>query len=71
MALVRQRPFNISDIRSSYESPCRSTASAIWWRLGSVGSLTSVRERDMFWTAPVIVEVCIGMEITSYVSAEI
>jgi len=25
----------------------------------------------MSWTAPVIVEVCIGMEITSYVSAEI
>ncbi|WP_424133423.1 pyrroloquinoline quinone precursor peptide PqqA [Roseiarcus sp.] len=25
----------------------------------------------MSWTTPVIVEVCIGMEITSYVSAEI
>jgi coenzyme PQQ precursor peptide PqqA len=31
----------------------------------------SVREKSMSWTAPVIVEVCIGMEITSYVSAEI
>jgi len=30
-----------------------------------------VKERNMSWTAPVIVEVCIGMEITSYVSAEI
>ncbi|WP_370631329.1 pyrroloquinoline quinone precursor peptide PqqA [Methylosinus sp. Sm6] len=26
---------------------------------------------DMAWTAPVIVEVCVGMEITSYESAEI
>jgi len=25
----------------------------------------------MSWTTPVIVEVCIGMEVTSYVSAEI
>ncbi|HEY8064313.1 MULTISPECIES: pyrroloquinoline quinone precursor peptide PqqA [Methylosinus] len=25
----------------------------------------------MAWTAPVIVEVCVGMEITSYESAEI
>jgi coenzyme PQQ precursor peptide PqqA len=29
------------------------------------------RERNMSWTTPVIVEVCIGMEVTSYVSAEI
>jgi coenzyme PQQ precursor peptide PqqA len=32
---------------------------------------TESRERDMSWTTPVIVEVCIGMEVTSYVSAEI
>ena len=25
----------------------------------------------MAWTAPVIVEVCVGMEVTSYESAEI
>jgi len=25
----------------------------------------------MTWTAPVIVEVCVGMEVTSYESAEI
>jgi coenzyme PQQ precursor peptide PqqA len=25
----------------------------------------------MAWTAPVIVEVCVGMEVTSYSSAEI
>ncbi|MBU6527790.1 pyrroloquinoline quinone precursor peptide PqqA [Methylocystis sp. MJC1] len=26
---------------------------------------------DMAWTTPVIVEVCVGMEVTSYSSAEI
>ncbi|OAI31835.1 pyrroloquinoline quinone biosynthesis protein PqqA [Methylosinus sp. R-45379] len=26
---------------------------------------------NMAWTTPVIVEVCVGMEITSYESAEI
>lgn len=29
------------------------------------------RERNMSWTTPVIVEVCIGMEVTGYVSAEL
>lgn len=28
-------------------------------------------ETNMAWTTPVIVEVCVGMEITSYESAEI
>jgi coenzyme PQQ precursor peptide PqqA len=28
-------------------------------------------EINMAWTTPVIVEVCVGMEITSYSSAEI
>jgi coenzyme PQQ precursor peptide PqqA len=28
-------------------------------------------ETPMAWTTPVIVEVCVGMEITSYESAEI
>ncbi|MFZ0496575.1 MAG: pyrroloquinoline quinone precursor peptide PqqA [Methylocella sp.] len=28
-------------------------------------------EADMTWTTPVIIEVCIGMEVTSYLSAEI
>ncbi len=26
---------------------------------------------DMTWTTPIITEVCIGMEVTSYMSAEI
>ena len=26
---------------------------------------------DMTWTTPVITEICIGMEVTSYLSAEI
>jgi coenzyme PQQ precursor peptide PqqA len=28
-------------------------------------------EADMTWTTPVINEICIGMEVTSYLSAEI
>jgi coenzyme PQQ precursor peptide PqqA len=28
-------------------------------------------EEIMAWTAPTIVEVCVGMEVTSYESAEI
>ena len=28
-------------------------------------------EADMTWTTPVITEICIGMEVTSYLSAEI
>jgi coenzyme PQQ precursor peptide PqqA len=28
-------------------------------------------EADMTWTTPVITETCIGMEVTSYLSAEI
>jgi len=31
----------------------------------------SQTEEKMAWTTPVIVEVCVGMEITSYESAEI
>ena len=29
------------------------------------------QELDMAWTTPVVTEVCIGMEVTSYESAEI
>jgi coenzyme PQQ precursor peptide PqqA len=28
-------------------------------------------EADMTWTTPVITEICVGMEVTSYLSAEI
>jgi coenzyme PQQ precursor peptide PqqA len=28
-------------------------------------------EADMTWTTPIITEICIGMEVTSYLSAEI
>ena len=28
-------------------------------------------EAEMTWTTPVITEICIGMEVTSYLSAEI
>jgi coenzyme PQQ precursor peptide PqqA len=32
---------------------------------------SKLEEINMAWTTPVIVEVCVGMEITSYSSAEI
>jgi coenzyme PQQ precursor peptide PqqA len=32
---------------------------------------TQSEEMKMAWTTPVIVEVCVGMEVTSYSSAEI
>jgi coenzyme PQQ precursor peptide PqqA len=39
--------------------------------LASKGRFLLTEEMNMAWTAPVIVEVCVGMEITSYESAEI
>jgi coenzyme PQQ precursor peptide PqqA len=33
--------------------------------------MRKMEESRMTWTAPVIVEVCVGMEVTSYESAEI
>jgi coenzyme PQQ precursor peptide PqqA len=30
-----------------------------------------MQEEVMAWTTPEVVEVCVGMEVTSYVSAEI
>jgi coenzyme PQQ precursor peptide PqqA len=35
------------------------------------GDFLLTEETNMAWTTPVIVEVCVGMEITSYESAEI
>jgi coenzyme PQQ precursor peptide PqqA len=37
----------------------------------SLGLSFPTEETTMAWTTPVIVEVCVGMEITSYESAEI
>ncbi len=33
-------------------------------------SETCLKERNMSWTAPVVVEICAGLEVTAYVSAE-
>lgn len=33
--------------------------------------LWKLKELAMAWTAPVVTEVCVGMEVTSYESAEI
>jgi coenzyme PQQ precursor peptide PqqA len=37
----------------------------------SICPLENLMEEIMAWTAPVAVEVCVGMEVTSYASAEI
>jgi coenzyme PQQ precursor peptide PqqA len=39
--------------------------------LGGIATLKHSRGKKMAWTTPVIIEVCIGMEVTSYASAEI
>ena len=31
----------------------------------------NLKENNMAWTTPVTTEVCVGMEVTSYASAEI
>jgi coenzyme PQQ precursor peptide PqqA len=33
-------------------------------------SETRLRREPMSWTAPVVVEICAGLEVTAYVSAE-
>lgn len=40
---------------------------------GRVGAVvgTKVGDQSMTWTKPVVLEVCTGMEVTSYESAEI
>ncbi|MBL1258202.1 pyrroloquinoline quinone precursor peptide PqqA [Methylocystis sp. Sn-Cys] len=40
-------------------------------RAGSSRQSSNSEDIDMAWTTPVIVEVCVGMEVTSYSSAEI
>ena len=36
-----------------------------------IATLEMEAEANMTWTTPVITEICIGMEVTSYLSAEI
>jgi coenzyme PQQ precursor peptide PqqA len=40
-------------------------------RMGAPIQTEKLMEEIMAWTAPVAVEVCVGMEVTSYESAEI
>jgi coenzyme PQQ precursor peptide PqqA len=39
--------------------------------IGGLGPRSGTGEEDMRWTTSVIVETCIGMEVTSYASAAI
>ena len=34
------------------------------------GSETHLKEKTMSWTAPIVVEICAGMEVTAYLTAE-
>ena len=38
---------------------------------GAVRLIELQREWNMAWTTPVVEEVCVGMEVTSYSSAEV
>jgi len=44
-----------------------------WYSIKAGNDVLSVRkwfrEITMSWTAPVVVEICLGMEVTSYASA--
>ena len=35
------------------------------------GPETHLKEKTMSWTAPIVVEICAGMEVTAYLTAEI
>jgi coenzyme PQQ precursor peptide PqqA len=39
--------------------------------VSEVGQRRLAREISMAWTTPVLTEICVGMEVTSYASAEI
>jgi len=41
------------------------------WPWTSFEALIRPQEDSMAWSTPEIVEVCVGMEVTSYVSAEL
>ena len=60
-------------IGSSYNCPLVSTTpSVLSLSTGGMSRLTELqREWNMAWTTPVIEEVCVGMEVTSYLSAEV
>jgi coenzyme PQQ precursor peptide PqqA len=40
------------------------------WRRPSPGRNQRLKEKIMSWTAPVVVEVCAGLEVTAYLTAE-
>jgi coenzyme PQQ precursor peptide PqqA len=39
-------------------------------RAGRARLETRLEENPMSWTAPVVVEICAGMEVTAYLTAE-
>jgi len=46
-------------------------APGFWLARNRKETTTKDAEADMTWTTPEITEICIGMEVTSYLSAEI
>lgn len=44
---------------------------AIWVIPMSPREARKLKELHMAWTTPVVTEICVGMEVTSYESAEI
>ena len=73
-AVVRSRVARRGHIGSSYK--CTSClGGAIGANVPPEGGMCRLvemqREWNMAWTTPEVVEVCVGMEVTSYSSAEV
>jgi coenzyme PQQ precursor peptide PqqA len=45
-------------------------AANVTWSGESPGRKCAPKENTMSWTAPVVVEICAGMEVTAYLTAE-
>jgi coenzyme PQQ precursor peptide PqqA len=79
--------YNVCQLDNTLKKAWRQAAADARYRIRSVATTVPVKatfgpgpanrntemeaEADMNWTTPVITEICIGMEVTSYLSAEI
>ena len=50
---------------------CQGSGQEGRWGVMHLMLLTSTREARMHWSTPILVEICIGLEINSYLPAEL
>jgi coenzyme PQQ precursor peptide PqqA len=43
----------------------------VWTKPRRAPAGNELKEKTMSWTAPVVVEICAGMEVTAYLTAEL